>query len=216
VGRFTSVDPFGPSARVQLPTSFNRYSYAAQDPITFTDASGLDCDDDKRSGIISEIERIVFGGPADRPSKGILQRISEQIYGEYSPRDVSEWFNHNEQIRILAERLARQLDDWDSNNCGPGNSPPPLSRDITISLRDLSTKRKVEDYEYKGPNLLTDVSTQIHYALQAADVIHGLFWMTLYRDIAQMQQPSSGTPVVTSTFIVSSLPWYVLLLAPIL
>jgi RHS repeat-associated protein len=39
-GRFTSVDPFFGSARRQTPQSWNRYSYALNNPLVYTDPSG--------------------------------------------------------------------------------------------------------------------------------------------------------------------------------
>ncbi len=40
-GRFTSVDPFGASAGVTNPQSFNRYSYVENDPINHNDPTGM-------------------------------------------------------------------------------------------------------------------------------------------------------------------------------
>ncbi len=40
-GRFTSVDPLGASATVLNPQSFNRYTYANNDPANQTDPNGL-------------------------------------------------------------------------------------------------------------------------------------------------------------------------------
>jgi RHS repeat-associated protein len=40
-GRFTSVDPFGASASVADPQSFNRYSYVNNNPTNLTDPSGM-------------------------------------------------------------------------------------------------------------------------------------------------------------------------------
>ena len=39
-GRFTSVDPLMQSARVALPQSFNRYSYALNNPLRYNDPTG--------------------------------------------------------------------------------------------------------------------------------------------------------------------------------
>jgi RHS repeat-associated protein len=40
-GRFTSVDPLGKSANVLNPQSFNRYSYVLNNPVRFTDPTGM-------------------------------------------------------------------------------------------------------------------------------------------------------------------------------
>jgi RHS repeat-associated protein len=43
-GRFTSVDPLGASAKTANPQTFNRYSYALNNPLRYTDSSGMDVD----------------------------------------------------------------------------------------------------------------------------------------------------------------------------
>ena len=40
-GRFTSVDPFGASASIASPQSFNRYSYVQNNPVNAVDPSGM-------------------------------------------------------------------------------------------------------------------------------------------------------------------------------
>ena len=42
-GRFTSPDPLAASANVIRPQSWNRYSYSYNNPIRFTDPSGIIC-----------------------------------------------------------------------------------------------------------------------------------------------------------------------------
>ena len=42
LGRFTSLDPLLSSARVGIPQSWNRYSYCINNPIRFTDPTGMD------------------------------------------------------------------------------------------------------------------------------------------------------------------------------
>src|SRR5439155_5066545 len=42
LGRFTTPDPFGASARLASPGSWNRYAYVTDDPVNHNDPSGLD------------------------------------------------------------------------------------------------------------------------------------------------------------------------------
>jgi RHS repeat-associated protein len=42
LGRFTSLDPLMSSARLGIPQSWNRYSYCINNPIRFTDPTGMD------------------------------------------------------------------------------------------------------------------------------------------------------------------------------
>jgi RHS repeat-associated protein len=41
MGRFTTPDPYGGSAKVGMPESWNRYAYVGNDPVNFGDSSGL-------------------------------------------------------------------------------------------------------------------------------------------------------------------------------
>jgi RHS repeat-associated protein len=41
-GRFTSVDPLPSSGRLEIPQSLNRYTYALNNPLMYTDSTGLD------------------------------------------------------------------------------------------------------------------------------------------------------------------------------
>jgi RHS repeat-associated protein len=45
LGRFTSVDPLGASAKAANPQTFNRYAYALDNPLRHTDSTGMDVDD---------------------------------------------------------------------------------------------------------------------------------------------------------------------------
>src|SRR2546421_12804769 len=44
-GRFVSVDPLAASAKTTNPQSFNRYTYALNNPLRYTDPTGMDTDD---------------------------------------------------------------------------------------------------------------------------------------------------------------------------
>jgi RHS repeat-associated protein len=41
IARFTTADPYGPSARAGAPQTWNRYTYVGGDPVNFNDPSGL-------------------------------------------------------------------------------------------------------------------------------------------------------------------------------
>jgi RHS repeat-associated protein len=48
MGRFTSADPLLASGRASVPQSWNRYSYALDNPVRLTDPSGLEDDDPQK------------------------------------------------------------------------------------------------------------------------------------------------------------------------
>ena len=55
-GRFTSPDPLLSSGRVELPQSWNRYSYVFNNPLAFTDPFGLYEAKNKSKGQIDMLE----------------------------------------------------------------------------------------------------------------------------------------------------------------
>jgi RHS repeat-associated protein len=74
-GRFTSPDPYMPSADVKDPQSWNRYVYTRNNPLRFVDPNGLDWKD------LSEEQRRVFQTYADNYNKtNESSRSSEEIY----------------------------------------------------------------------------------------------------------------------------------------
>jgi RHS repeat-associated protein len=84
-GRFTSVDPFGASASVGNPQSFNRYSYVNNNPSNLTDPTGMQAYDASNSytdaaGSLEPQQfnpnRSHFGGPAILYAAGLLSDIS--------------------------------------------------------------------------------------------------------------------------------------------
>jgi RHS repeat-associated protein len=106
VGRFLSPDPYGGSMNIANPQSFNRYSYAADDPVNDNDPTGLvvpDCDD-----LLSQINQLVFGGPGAPHGKGLIQRFYEQWYGLYLPGS-RQWLGHNEQIGGIQRALKKLM-----------------------------------------------------------------------------------------------------------
>jgi RHS repeat-associated protein len=70
-GRFTSVDPFGASAGVVNPQSFNRYSYVENRPTTAIDPSGMALSD---IGIIQTDNPAAARYLENRSTKALMQR----------------------------------------------------------------------------------------------------------------------------------------------
>ena len=74
-GRFTSPDPFLASARLFLPQSWNRYSYALNRPLNYTDSTGLDPQEDEVRRLRQETERL-------KQETARLQEEAQRIQGE--------------------------------------------------------------------------------------------------------------------------------------
>jgi RHS repeat-associated protein len=148
MGRFLSPDPLGagilatgfhPSFHAvhpTNPTTWNQYIYAEDDPINRNDPTGLspDCDN-----LLSKINKIVFGDPTTlKPTKGLIQRFYEQIYGN-DPPGTTSWTNHNDQISGRQKNLKQKMKEFNDNKCDPpsnwkvfdywANKPVPTKND---------------------------------------------------------------------------------------
>jgi RHS repeat-associated protein len=81
IGRFTGADPLGASARSTMPQSFNRYTYALNNPLRYVDPSGMDvskkCVEDAASTIVVTVN--VIYDKKRRPSESQLGQIRSQF-----------------------------------------------------------------------------------------------------------------------------------------
>ncbi len=128
-GRFLTPDPLGtgiamtsfrPSFRAMRlanPTMWNRYAYASDDPANRNDPSGLD--DADCQNLLTKINSIVFGNDTTlNPSKGLIQRFYEQLYGNIGPGQAG-WQSHEDQIRRLQNLLKEKMKQFNDDKCPP-------------------------------------------------------------------------------------------------
>jgi RHS repeat-associated protein len=106
-GRFTSADPYMPSADVKDPQSWNRYAYARNNPLRYIDPNGLDWSD------LSEEQRRVFQQYADSYNKTNKSKLStEQVYNTLNESQMAT----HESVTYALEHT--QLVDNQGNNMG--------------------------------------------------------------------------------------------------
>jgi RHS repeat-associated protein len=141
LGRFLTPDPKTSSARLGDPTSFNRYSYVGDDPINWIDPTGLDDADCNK--YLTKINQRVFGNDTTlKPTKGLIQRFDQQIYGKLPP-GTNSWAGHNEAIQTLQQGLKALMSKFIDDKC-----PPPGNWKVF----DYWANKALPDKEdYKGP-----------------------------------------------------------------
>jgi RHS repeat-associated protein len=94
MGRFLSPDPGGmQTADIEFPQSLNRYAYVWNNPLRFTDPTGLDCAylDNSGSGLESFDQSSSSGAypgglPKDRRCSGTSRKLSFRRLAERIPR----------------------------------------------------------------------------------------------------------------------------------
>ena len=122
LGRFLRVDPSGESARQTVPQTWNRYTYAANNPIANQDPDGREC----RMGML--LERDILDRAAGRiSSEKYWERITAR--GEGAAAGLSLFIPGPEELVIasvakwgrgLVAKLARKL--FRGNGGGGGGS----------------------------------------------------------------------------------------------
>ncbi len=105
-GRFTAVDPPMASASATNPQTFNRYTYTGNNPINYTDPSGLSWCENKSSGAITFTGRNVA---CNKKSENTLDGTTSGIAtgtaptdtgGRAGPGDTVRW-NANGTVTII-------------------------------------------------------------------------------------------------------------------
>jgi RHS repeat-associated protein len=107
-GRFTSVDPLQASARPGSPQSWNRYSYALNNPLRYSDPSGLTEFDDLRGPGV--------GNPQDSDDE---ERRREEILAEEADDEAEQ------QQQQQPQQPSPPLVDYFELGVPP---PPPLPK----------------------------------------------------------------------------------------
>lgn len=106
-GRFTTPDPYMPSADVKEPQSWSRYVYALNNPLCYIDPDGLDWQD------LSEEQRRVFQTYADNYNKQNKTTLTtEQVYNTLNESQMATF----ESVTYALEHT--QLADKKGNNMG--------------------------------------------------------------------------------------------------
>jgi RHS repeat-associated protein len=139
-GRFTSVDPLGASANAGNPQSWNRYSYALNNPLRYNDPSGLET-----SGYQSgDMNGPGVGNPQDSPDE---QRHRMQQFL------ALEEANEAEAARLEAVRN--------------GEAVPP---NLTVSTTDESAENGGTNPQNPAPTPQQPTGNTSHATAEAAGV----------------------------------------------
>jgi RHS repeat-associated protein len=114
IGRFYSVDPENYGASEDDPQSWNAYSYARNNPTTFTDPDGLDVDycDNKDGGgcvhLTQDEERTLF----DKEYQRSLGNTVANGLVRNSDGDIIARYKNNDPMWILVNGAGPKLDIW--------------------------------------------------------------------------------------------------------
>jgi len=120
-GRFTSPDPYGGSASIVDPQSWNRYTYAGNDPLAWNDPSGLDpyCG----PNMIWEGEGCIFGSGSQEPD------------GEGNGGIWISWIPGSDGCGFLYGTVCGIIDSGGGAGPGPVANPVPVGS-CSLELED--------------------------------------------------------------------------------
>jgi hypothetical protein len=112
-GRFTSPDPYMPSADVKDPQSWNRYVYTRNNPLRFVDPNGLDWKD------LSEEQRRVFQTYADNYNKTNKSTLSSKdVYNTLNGSQMATLrmramlLRIKQELRTRRHRSVKEVGQW--------------------------------------------------------------------------------------------------------
>lgn len=117
VGRFLSVDPV--LGRTLSPQSWNRYSYAHNNPLLFVDPSGNYALPNSRMFGDPRCERLCSDGPTahgdgsqSQPPKETDEILWEQTFGQLHPDKIKEAWKALEEDPIVIDPKGRPVETW--------------------------------------------------------------------------------------------------------
>ena len=106
LGRFTTVDPLLASGDAGSPQTFNRYAYVINNPLKFTDPTGMICCDavdDQLKAIIKDVYGRTWTGPdgeevqmTEEALQSITEKVLPEMRNEYNMAYNAQW-NINDQ-----------------------------------------------------------------------------------------------------------------------
>ena len=101
MGRFMTPDPLMASARVSDPQSWNRYSYALNNPLRFIDPDGMDaCKDAKKCihvnvNVIYDKNANKGKGLTDQQKKQVQEQILAKAQKQYGTSNIDSNLNYS-------------------------------------------------------------------------------------------------------------------------
>jgi RHS repeat-associated protein len=97
LGRFTATDPLMASAHVSNPQSWNRYTYALNNPLRFVDPDGMDvpaaCAQDKNCQIVVKVN-VIYDQTVNN-GKGFTDEQKKTFEGDQLARAQKDYGNSN-------------------------------------------------------------------------------------------------------------------------
>jgi RHS repeat-associated protein len=125
-GRFTTVDPLMASAYVSNPQSWNRYTYALNNPLRFVDPNGIDvpaaCAEDKNCQIVVKVnvvyDKIVHSGKGltDKERQIFEKNQLEKAQKDFGNSNIKLQFTYTQGSYTANDSGQTQLIGWKSDS----------------------------------------------------------------------------------------------------
>lgn len=153
-GRFTSVDPLMASAKDTEPQSWNRYTYALNNPILYIDPNGelwvRNTGEDSGSNPYTWVDKCGEGQTC-YAAVSAYNNTMVRIYGSNNSSDITD-YQANEYGQINIDELAKHHDSWFSSAAQEQGIPEPyLSTDTASTLFNVA---RIYGSEYPNDGFL--------------------------------------------------------------
>jgi RHS repeat-associated protein len=160
VGRFTTVDPLGASAKVANPQSFNRYAYALNNPLRYIDPDGMDvsksCIEDANCQIVLKMN-VIYDRGARLDTASLEKHYLKAAQKHYKHSNISLDITYSEGTHRSGEGLVSdRLNVFFEPGTLPSNGNSGINADggqHVIEIRPNRMDETWNDYPWRTNTL---------------------------------------------------------------
>jgi RHS repeat-associated protein len=195
-GRFTAVDPLMASASPINPQTFNRYVYTGNNPINYTDPSGLTwCGVRGSNGWKSiewngEVGAACGAGEVAMDEKSAVSNINQMVGGKYAQTGDLVKFYANGKVDIIRNPTQAQVAQAQSTLVGNTNNkvhtgnasshasavlPEPMKPIPSLSGNGNGSGQAESGNEGNSEQTELDISISLHDGIKSLPLAGGVF-----------------------------------------
>ena len=144
-GRFTAVDPLLSSGKSGDPQTFNRYTYVMNNPLTFTDPTGLQAGSKGKADIYVEtrVKKLGFFGKIKSAIKTTAAALYRAVVGESNPYQEEDISNRNRKRSGMSKQLGNAVNNRAKGNQKLTDAAKSIDPTGVVNLTEKTVKNSV-------------------------------------------------------------------------